>query len=171
MIVFDGKVDEKCREYTYRQTLKFDVIVMIIAGLIVGLASLAIYLATKFDYMLIACWVACVEIVVAPFVLMLDKKRTKKNLDQYENMQVSVKGFVLDIDEHITLTDVPGDGGVKHRYDAKNSAKITLIMMNEKKMTVLDEGDHVRISGTVKISDIEIYLDNCDYEMIQSVYE
>ena len=95
----------------------------------------------------------------------------KKNLDQYENMQVSVKGFVLEIDEHITLTDVPGDGGVKHRHDANNSAKITIIMINEKKMTVLDEGDHVRISGTVKISDTEIYLDSCDYEMIKSIYE
>lgn len=95
----------------------------------------------------------------------------KKNLDQYENMQVSVKGIVLEIDEYITLTDVPGDGGVKHRYDANNSAKITIIMINEKEMTVLDEGDHVRISGTVKISDTEIYLDSCDYEMIKSIYE
>ena len=95
----------------------------------------------------------------------------KKNLQQYENIQVSVKGYILEINEQLTLTDVSGKGGAMNRYYAKKSANIKLFMLDHKTITVLDTGDYVRISGTVKISDTEIYLDSCDYEMIESIYE
>lgn len=95
----------------------------------------------------------------------------KKNLDQYENMQVSVEGSILKKDGYIILTDARGDGGVAFRADALKSANITITMSNDQKTTILDDGDYVKISGIVKISDTEIYLDNCDYEMIKSIYE
>ncbi len=95
----------------------------------------------------------------------------KKNLDQYENIQVSVKGSILKEDGYIILAAARGDGGAKFRADARRSANITITMLNDKITTVLDDGDYVKISGTVKISDTEIYLDNCDYEMIKSIYE
>lgn len=95
----------------------------------------------------------------------------KKNLDQYENMQVSVKGSILKGDDYIILADARGDGGAKFSADARKSANITITMLNDKITTVLDNGDYVKISGTVKISDTGIYLDNCDYKMIESIYE
>lgn len=36
---------------------------------------------------------------------------------------------------------------------------------------LLEDGDYVKISGTVTISDKEIYLDACEYEMIDSIYD
>lgn len=36
---------------------------------------------------------------------------------------------------------------------------------------LLEDGDYVKITGTVKISETEIYLDICEYEMIDSIYD
>ena len=49
--------------------------------------------------------------------------------------------------------------------------KITICMSDDKKAVLLDTGDYVNVTGTVKISESEIYLDDCDYEMIKSIYE
>ncbi len=94
----------------------------------------------------------------------------KRDLDKYENMQVSVKGSILKKDDQIMLSDARGDGGVQYRANAMRSANITVIVSNDKKATILDDGDYIKISGSVKISDTGIYLDNCDYEVIESVY-
>ena len=95
----------------------------------------------------------------------------KKNFEQYENMQVSVKGSILKKDDCLFLTQLRGDGGAMFQYEALRSTNITITTLNDKAATVLDNGDYVKIFGTVKISDTEIYLDNCEYEMIKSIYE
>lgn len=99
------------------------------------------------------------------------KAAIKKNPEQYENKQVSVEGSIVFNDNRVILSDAVGDGGVQFRLNALKSPNITIIMTSDKKATLLDDGDYVKIYGTVKISAVEIYLDNCDYEMIKSIYE
>ena len=99
------------------------------------------------------------------------KSAIKKKPGQYENKQVSVEGSIVIKDNRVILSDAVGDGGAMFRADALRSPNITIIMINNKTVTLLDDGDYVKIYGTVKISDAEIYLDNCDYEMIKSIYE
>lgn len=99
------------------------------------------------------------------------KAAIKKNPEQYENKQVSVEGSIVFNDNRVILSDAVGNGGVTFRVDALRSPNITIIITNDKKVALLDDGDYVKIYGTVKISDVEIYLDNCDYEMIKSIYE
>lgn len=95
------------------------------------------------------------------------KSAIKKNPGEYENKQVTVEGSIVKNDNQVILSDAVGDGGVMFRQNARKSPNITIIMIDDKKNTLLDDGDYVKIHGTVKISDVEIYLDNCDYEMIK----
>lgn len=99
------------------------------------------------------------------------KSAIKKNPGQYEDKQVSVEGSIVTKENSIILSDAVGDGGAMFRADALRSPNITIIIANDKKVTLLDNGDYVKICGAVKISDDEIYLDNCDYEMIKSIYD
>ena len=99
------------------------------------------------------------------------KSAIKKNPGEYENKQVTVEGSIVKNDNQVILSDAVGDGGAMFRADALRSPNITIIITNEKNVTLLDNADYVKIHGTVKISDVEIYLDDCDYEMIKSVYE
>ena len=98
------------------------------------------------------------------------KAAIKKEPSRYENNRITVKGSVLKRDNGIILSDARGDGGVMFRAEALRSPNITIIMSDEKLVALLESGDYVKITGTVKISDAEIYLDACEYEMIDSIY-
>ena len=113
------------------------------------------------------------------------KSAVKKDAEKYENMQVSVKGVILKnngkiviIENKLTeeqLAAINSGGEFNIRFNKEKiieqSIHIAVIIPNDKKVAILDDGDYVKISGTVKISDTGIYLDNCDYEMIESIYE
>lgn len=93
-----------------------------------------------------------------------------------EEQQVSVKGSILKEDDGIVLTDYIRDSwadGYSPLFgiEAKRHTNITVIISEDKKVMLLDSGDYVEIIGTVKISDDDIYLDECDYKIITSIYD
>lgn len=92
-----------------------------------------------------------------------------------EEQQVTVKGSIAKSDDGIILTDYIGDSwagfDVKFQVEAKRHTNITIIISEDKKVMLLDSGDYVEIIGTVKISDVDIYLDECDYRIITSIYD
>lgn len=88
-----------------------------------------------------------------------------------EEQQVTVKGSILKSEDGIILTDYSGDGGVMFQVEAKRHANITVIISEDKKVMLLDSGDYVEIIGIVKISDVDVYLDECDYNIITSIYD
>lgn len=99
------------------------------------------------------------------------KSAIKKEPSLYEDNQVTVKGSISKMAGGIILTDAVGDGGAMFSANARTSPNITIIVPDDKKVTLLDSGDRVEIIGTVKISDVEIYLDACDYKIITSIYD
>ena len=113
------------------------------------------------------------------------KSAVKKDAEKYENMQVSVKGSILKnngkiviienqlTEEQLTSINSGGEFSIRHSREKiiEQSIHMAVIILNDKKVAILDDGDYVEIYGTVKISNTGIYLDSCDYEMIQSIYE
>ena len=101
------------------------------------------------------------------------KSAIKKDPSFYENNQIAVKGTILKRDNGIILSDYRGNGkgGAMFRVEALRSPNITIVMFDKKIEALLEDADYVKISGTVKISDTEIYLDICKYEMIESIYD
>ena len=106
------------------------------------------------------------------------KASIKKDVSMYENQQVTITGTILKSDNNILICETVSFSvnlALMDRYKAemalKTNPNISIVMLDAKKVTLLETGDHVKIIGTVKISDVEIYLDNCDYEMIKSIYE
>lgn len=98
------------------------------------------------------------------------KSAIKKQPSQYEDKQVTVKGGIFEIQDYTALSNICGSG-VKFGLEALKQPYIKIVMSEEVKHSLLEEGDYVKIIGTVKITDDEIYLDNCTYEMIETVYE
>ena len=72
-----------------------------------------------------------------------------------------------------TSLNSDSDGFVKYHFqqNAKTKPNITIVTPRENMSSLLDDGDYVKIIGMVKISENEIYLDGCNYEMIESVYD
>ena len=99
------------------------------------------------------------------------KAAIKKESSRYENNRITVKGSVLKRDNVIIISDARGDGGAMFRSEALRSPNITIVMADKKMGVLLENGDYVKITGTVKISETEIYLDICEYEMIDSIYD
>lgn len=111
-----------------------------------------------------------------PYVFdsVLNLKATLKNdLSKYENRQITIIGTISKSSDSIILSDVSptSNAGVQFRYDAKKNPHITIIILDNKKAMLLDSGDYVKIYGTVRVSNSEIYLDNCEYEIIKSIYD
>ena len=99
------------------------------------------------------------------------KDAIKKAPSLYENNRITVKGSIVKRDDRIFLSSLRGDGGAMFRYEAMRSPNIAIVMADNKMGVLLENGDYVKITGTVKISDTEIYLDACEYEMIDSIYD
>jgi hypothetical protein len=97
----------------------------------------------------------------------------KKDPSLYEDKQITVKGWVCKREDVIILADYNAVDGAMLRYELEGGKlpRITICMSADKKAVLLDTGDYVNVTGTVKISENEIYLDDCDYEMIKSIYE
>ena len=85
----------------------------------------------------------------------------KKNPDEYNNKEVTVKGTIDKESSGTTLYDWNGTWGVMDRLNAKKEASIKVILSNTVQSSVVESGDYVEITGIVKITDEGIYLDNC----------
>lgn len=102
------------------------------------------------------------------------KNAIKHNPSQYNGKVVSVKGTIAKIDSEILLgssiyfSDI---SQVQIRHEVKTNPNFRIIISDEIQRSVLETGDKVVIHGTVIISDGEIYLDGCEYTMIETFEE
>ena len=118
------------------------------------------------------------------FELVQDLKLAiKKNPEMYENKQITVKGSILKTDGKVIVSDAAPlsiddtfNGStlmaeVEFRKRANANPNIAIVMSKDNTATLLDSGDYVKIIGTVTITNSEVYLGSCTYEMIKSIYE
>lgn len=95
----------------------------------------------------------------------------KKTPTEYNGKEVTVKGYCFTrLDGHDVkyLADVCVVGaGNRYKFDKDgNKSRIKILITDEVLLTVLDHGDYIELTGTVTISNGEIYLDDCTYTMI-----
>lgn len=104
----------------------------------------------------------------------------KKNPTEYNNKQVKVVGTVIKTDHEGASYIVDDDGydfsSITSNYDVQYSvwkktqkeqgSIISVVITDDIQYTVVESGDYVKMYGTVKISNGEIYLANCEYSMI-----
>lgn len=87
----------------------------------------------------------------------------------YMDKEVEVQGTLCKFGSETLLFDRPltsssaSSSGVAFRYEAENSPNIEITISDETWYTVAESGDYFTVSGTVKISDGKIHLDNCTY--------
>lgn len=93
------------------------------------------------------------------------KIAVKKDPKLYKDKQVAVKGYANErnpihkevwLYDELLADDELYDGRVRIKVDITDSVLLD----------VVEDGDYIEIYGTVKISDGEIYLGNCTYNMI-----
>ena len=90
----------------------------------------------------------------------------------YIGKEIQVYGTLCKFDSDTLLfdrqptSDSSKNTGVAFRYEAQNSPNIEIIIPDKVLYTVIEDGDYIAVSGTVKISDDKIYLDNCTYSFI-----
>lgn len=94
----------------------------------------------------------------------------KKNPTHYVDKQVSVKGYVdkLGSSTYTWLVDAHTE---KNELTDDSIARISVYITDDLLLTVVGDGDFIEISGTVTVSNGEIYLDNCTYTMITTYEE
>lgn len=103
----------------------------------------------------------------------------KKNPTEYNNKQITLKGtilkengktFLLDYHDYIDSSDLKDSGEItgsnleftyQERNKAKNSTRVKVILLDNIQSYVVESYDYVKITGIVKITNEEIYLDNC----------
>lgn len=97
------------------------------------------------------------------------KNAIKKNPKYYNNKEITIQGTICDRDSGLLLVDFNGSSiGVKEYAEIrKNSSRyIAIVIPDDVLSAVLETGDYIKLNGTVRISEGEIYLDNCEYTMI-----
>ena len=89
----------------------------------------------------------------------IDKEiQVKGTLCKFESDNIAV---LFDLSEALDVKD-----GVALRYAARKGPNIEITIPDEIMNTVIESGDYIAVTGAVKISDGEIYLDNCTYTFI-----
>lgn len=89
---------------------------------------------------------------------------------KYANKEIQVQGTLckFESDKITVLFDLSepltANNGVQLRYVARTSPNIDIVISDEILYTVAESGDYMTVCGIVKISDGEIYLDNCTIE-------
>ena len=103
----------------------------------------------------------------------------KKNPNEYADTQISINGTIyIYIDNNgvktTSLVDYSGDmrgiGGTSFDVVLYSSPKIEIKMSNDS-YSLFETGDYVNIVGTVKISNVTIYLNDCTYTTILTLEE
>ncbi len=92
----------------------------------------------------------------------------KKNPKLYVDKYVTVKGYANKLlSVKVWLFDeLPEDDEL---WDDR--ARIEVVITDNILFAVVEDKDYIEVGGTVKISDGEIYLDNCTYTMITAYEE
>ena len=107
----------------------------------------------------------------------------KKNPTYYNNKRIKVVGTIIkydnedgnifDLDTYIVddngsdfSTYDEFDFYVWMRYNRNSKGIIPIEITDDLQYTVVETGDYVKMYGTVKISNGEIYLTNCEYSII-----
>ena len=87
----------------------------------------------------------------------------------YIDKEIQVRGTLCKLESNTLLFDrqptsnSSSNTGVAFRSEAKTSPNIEIIIPDEILYTVIEDGDYITVSGTVKITEEKIYLDNCTY--------
>lgn len=105
----------------------------------------------------------------------------KKSPYKYIDKRVFVKGTLCKCEKSghlsaiLALVDtnepLPAYNGAELRYQLNINPSINITMVNDVSYTVIEHNDYLRISGIVKISNGEIYLDRCTYKLLQQPEE
>lgn len=94
----------------------------------------------------------------------------KHNPSHYNGKVVVVEGIVKKTNDEISLANF------NDRYSSGSIGRLTspyirICILDTLQQSVVDYGDHIKLKGTVTISNGEIYLDNCTYTMIATSAE
>lgn len=88
------------------------------------------------------------------------------------DQDIQVKGTLCKFESETLLfdyrkTSVRPDGMDRYEFRtaARNTPNVCIIIPDEILYTVVESGDYITVSGTVKIADGKIYLDNCTYTL------
>jgi hypothetical protein len=110
----------------------------------------------------------------------------KKNPNEYVNKQVKVVGtayntktngvfetVLFDMSSSESFPDTPSsefeiENHVFLKRKRENGELITIEITDEVMLTVLESGDYIKLYGTVRVANGEIYLDWCSYDRISS---
>ena len=112
----------------------------------------------------------------------------KHHPEEYNNAKVKVVGTLqtglsntlyetrlVDFTAKSTNTPSSIDGvmdGYNFRKVLDNSdGKIDIIISNDEQFAVAEDGDYVKVYGTVKITRDAIYIDGCEYDLIATLKE
>ena len=93
----------------------------------------------------------------------------KHDPHNYIDKEIQVRGTLCKFESNTLLFDRPltsndkSNASVALRYEARTSPNIEIIIPDEILYTVIEDGDYITVSGTVKIADGKIYLDDCTY--------
>ena len=96
----------------------------------------------------------------------------KKNPTEYNNKEVTINGTFLEENGETVLLDYHQSAGsnlqfgVEERYQARNKTKIAVVLKKEVSSYVIDSWDYIEVTGTVKITEAGIYLDDCQCRVL-----
>ncbi len=108
----------------------------------------------------------------------------KKDPDKYNNATVKIIGTLgikdnrcYIIDYTVTSTNVPpkdtSSAMTRYEFDKVlyKHEKIEIIIANDAQYAVAEEGDFVKLYGTLKLTREAIYIDSCEYDLIATLDE
>lgn len=109
----------------------------------------------------------------------------KKNPATYKNRQIEVLGtaikddyegnsYIVD-DSDFDFSSVDSSFDVQYyvwlKTQKETNATISVVITDELSYAVVSTGDYVKMRGTVKVSNGEIYLDDCECEIVKCASE
>lgn len=105
----------------------------------------------------------------------------QKNPSVYSSKKVIVEGTILKKDDYTAICDLSdvsdlsaamafdvAEYSIYRNYKAENKC-IDIKIYDDLTYAIVGSGDYVKLSGTVKVADGEVYLDNCECEVIKSL--
>ena len=99
----------------------------------------------------------------------------KHNPSYYNGKAVTVKGLILKDYDDIIVGNLKGLWSQMSetilRTNILKNPNIRVSIEDELQRSVVETGDRIKVYGTVTISDGEVYLDNCEYTMIETYEE
>lgn len=104
----------------------------------------------------------------------------KKAPDLYNNATIKVIGTIakkdgkcLLVDYTITSSDVPNDLYEEFQLKKRiqNQKNIEIIIANDAQYAVAEDGDYVKLYGTLRLTRGAIYVDSCEYALIATLDE